>query len=233
MENTVINTGRRTGTLDGRIRCHIHCKVCSPFNASKWNLTLREWLRPESVGGGHHRDYLSPDFKNADPELRARIDRVTRELAAIALKLAQNAGLEVNRSKRPRTHAVDGPPGAIPQSMPTHPTLNSHGTPFPSTVELNSSQLTTTSNSQVNMPSYIHPISDATTVSPSPGPPIQRAVAIITPPVSHPPALPMEPNEITPFVDLLRFVVQPSDLSINSPDHCISGLRLASGSRVP
>jgi hypothetical protein len=48
-------------------------------------LTLHH--RPESIGEGFHRLYLSNDFKTADADLTERINQVTRELEAIALEL--------------------------------------------------------------------------------------------------------------------------------------------------
>jgi hypothetical protein len=82
---------------------------------------LTIYHRPESIGEGICRLYISDKFKNADPDLLRRVNHVAQELEDIAFELAQRAGYKVHRRKRQRTNALDGPTGAGHQATPSVP----------------------------------------------------------------------------------------------------------------
>ena len=82
---------------------------------------MTTYHRPESIGEGICRLYISDKFKNADPDLLWRVNHVAQELEDIALELAQRAGYKVNRRKRQRTNGLDGPIGAGHQATPSVP----------------------------------------------------------------------------------------------------------------
>jgi len=59
---------------------------------------LTQCCRPESIGEGNYRLFVSDEFEGADPDLVARINKVTRELNEIALELAHRAGWKKRRT---------------------------------------------------------------------------------------------------------------------------------------
>jgi hypothetical protein len=144
-------------------------------------LALKRHHRPESIGEGFHRLYLSNDFKTADADLTERINQVTRELEAIALELASCAG-HVSRRKRSRVDAT-GKPALTGEN--THPRDVSSTQP---------SRGDATSNNAAGT-------SSATTVT-------RNAHAI---PIAGTPNQPtpwMSQNEVATVVHLLMFVIQ-------------------------
>ena len=116
-------------------------------------LALTRYSRPENIGEGFHRLYMSNDFKTADAELTERINHVARELDAIALELARRAGHVSVRHKRSRVNTTgessranatgepargeDTRPRDIPSAQPTRGDAapsNAAGTPSTTTV---------------------------------------------------------------------------------------------------
>jgi hypothetical protein len=65
--------------------------------------------RPESIGEGNHPLFVSDEFKNADPDLVARINKVTRELNDIALELAHRAAWRYKATRNGELMAPTGP----------------------------------------------------------------------------------------------------------------------------
>jgi CCR4-NOT transcriptional regulation complex NOT5 subunit len=148
-----------------------------------------ECRRPESIGEGNHRLYISDDFKNADPDLVARINKATQELNEIALELAHRAGWEVQDRKKRRTDGSDG--SAEAQEHP-RPSLSTNAT----------SNSSTQNRASMQLPNHIassNPSGSSTPV------PTKDTVAVTTPPTSTP--FGMEQSTIASVVSALMYVL--------------------------
>jgi hypothetical protein len=158
--------------------------------------TLTRCRRPESIGEGNHRLYVSDEFKNADPDLVARINKVAQELNDIALELARRAGWEIQGHKKRRTDGSNGSAAAQEQERPslsTNPTSASCSTsrnPAP--------------QHQASTPLFNHITTPNPTGSLTPKPTKETAVVTI-PPMSK--LFGMEQNKITSVVRALMYVL--------------------------
>jgi cell division septation protein DedD len=145
--------------------------------------------RPESIGEGNHRLYISDDFKNADPDLVARINKAAQELNEIALELAHRGGWEVQGRKKRRTDGSDGEAEAqehASSSLSTNSTSNS----------------STQSRVSMQLPNHIATPNPAGSSTPVP---TKDTVAVTTPPTST--LFGMEQKKIASVVSALMYVL--------------------------
>jgi hypothetical protein len=203
---------RSSSALHDRFKCYIPRRAKNLHTShthTSWCLQLGQFLsvpiptrmstqfcRPESIGEGNHRLFVSDEFKNADPDLVARINKVTRELNDIALELAHRAGWEVQGRKKRRTDGSDGSEEAQEHARPS---LSTNST----------SNSSTQSPASMPLPNHIansDPSGSSTPV------PTKDAVAVTTPPTST--LFGMEQKKITSVVSALMYVL-PFRLLLN------------------
>jgi hypothetical protein len=149
---------------------------------------LTQCRRPESIGEGNHRLYVSDEFKNADPDLVARINKVTQELNEIALELAHRAGWEVQGRKKRRT---DGSNKSVEVQEHARPSLSTNST----------SNTSTQNQASIHPPNHImtsNPVGNSTLG------PTKDLMAVTTPTST---LFGMEQSKIASVVSTLMYVL--------------------------
>jgi len=156
--------------------------------------------RPESIGEGNRRLYLSDEFKDADPDLAARINKVTQELNDIAVELARRAGWEVQSRKKRRSDDSKKSPEVPEQAR---------STPCTSSTSISSTQNQTLTQ-RPNHTAIPNPAENSSPV------PTKETALVTTPPMSK--LLGMDRNKIESFVRALMYVFRSGFYALTNLD---------------